>query len=56
MYSANLSWLKKGSSQACRMATLLLPRATSMNRAIADSRASAMLVTRAGKPSARSCA
>ena len=56
MYSASESIAIYGSSHARRSATLALPRATSMNSAIADSRASEMFVTRTGKPSEISCA
>ena len=47
---------QNGSSQVRRSSAAGLPRATSMNSAIADSTASGWLVTRTGKPSAISCA
>ena len=56
MYSANRSAAKNGSSQARRSRHAGRPLATSMNSAIADSRASATLVTRTAKPSAICCA
>ena len=56
MYAPKLSPAQNGSSQARRSATSGLPRATSRNRAMADSRASAVVVTRTPNPSASSCA
>ena len=56
MYSVNRSRAMNGSSHARRWSTASLPWATAMNRAMADSRASASLVTRSAKPSAISWA
>ena len=55
MYATKTS-SQNGSSQVPRSATAGLPRAVSMNSAIADKIASARLVTRTGNPSASSCA
>ncbi len=55
MYATKTS-SQNGSSQVRRSLTAGLPRATSMNSAIADSTASDCLVTRIGNPSASSCA
>ena len=52
MYSVNRSEAKNGSSQVRRSATAGRSLATSTNSAIADSLASAALVTRMAKPSA----
>ncbi len=56
MYSVKWSVMKNGCSQVRRSATAGWSRATSRNRAIADSLASAALVTRVTNPSVSSCA